>query len=352
MAKKTKINSWNDDCTVSIDPCKNPKLITGTRFAAVLGQNKWKTPFATWCEITRVYEEDFEETKYTAAGKAIEPLQAEYMRRQYGMSNIKSPTDIYGSDYFKTTRGNFFSDKSKVFGGMWDYILVNSDGSPAAVLEMKTTKRSEDWVDDIPEYYALQAALYAHLLGVEDIYMVCSVLEDKDYDNPCEFKCNAQNTFVRHFKLNDRYCFGTIIAAALNWYFDHVVSGISPRYDEKKDAEVLKQIRTMDIANVDELSEHLTRACKLSDEINSIKEGLLKEKEKELKICLDVIKEFSKKQINENVNAVSIQFGDKLFITSTYGRKIIDTDKMELDGIDVNSYASKESTYKISIKNK
>lgn len=31
---------------------KKFKKMTATRFAAVLGLNAWKTPFAVWCEMT------------------------------------------------------------------------------------------------------------------------------------------------------------------------------------------------------------------------------------------------------------------------------------------------------------
>jgi len=62
-----------------------------------------------------------------------------------------------------------FFPKEKVFGGMWDSLLVDEKGKPQTVLEFKTTKRSEDWAEDVPEYYALQAALYAYLLGVDDL---------------------------------------------------------------------------------------------------------------------------------------------------------------------------------------
>ena len=152
---------WNDDKTITITPPAKPKKITGTRFAAIMGLNKWTSPFNAWCAITRTYEEPFEDTIYTIAGKTIEPKQAEYMKTAYFMSNLITPTDVYGEDYFKKTWGDFFRD-TPIFGGMWDYLLVDKEGKPQTVLEMKTTKRSEDWVEDVPEYYALQAALYAY----------------------------------------------------------------------------------------------------------------------------------------------------------------------------------------------
>ena len=67
---------FNTDNTISLlPPPKRVRKLTGTRFASVLGLNRWNTPFQTWCEITGAYREPFEETIYTRAGKAIEPLQ-------------------------------------------------------------------------------------------------------------------------------------------------------------------------------------------------------------------------------------------------------------------------------------
>jgi hypothetical protein len=91
---------WNDDKTITISPPKKPKKITGTRFAAVQGLNKWNTEFKTWCEITKTYIEPFEDTIYTIAGKTIEPKQADYIEEKYFWEKLVRPADIYGEDYF------------------------------------------------------------------------------------------------------------------------------------------------------------------------------------------------------------------------------------------------------------
>ena len=173
---------WIEGNRIKVDPPKKTKKITGTRFATILGLNPWSTAFEMWCAITKTYEKPFEDTVYTLAGKAIEPKQAEYMRKSYGM-DIIAPTDKYGNDYFSKTYGDFYPE-NKHLGGMWDYLGIDENGEVDTVLEMKTTKRIEDWENDAPEYYALQAALYAYLLGVDNVIMVASFLEDKDYENP------------------------------------------------------------------------------------------------------------------------------------------------------------------------
>ena len=96
------------DKHIEVTPPKHPKKITGTRMAGIFGLNKWVTPFRMWCEITKTWEQPFVSTKYTEAGKVIEPKQAAYMVDAYGMTNLRTPTDIFGPDYFKTTYGDFF----------------------------------------------------------------------------------------------------------------------------------------------------------------------------------------------------------------------------------------------------
>lgn len=71
--------------------------------------NPWSTPFEIWCAITRTYEKPFEDTIYTMAGKVIEPKQAAYMKRAYARFNLKTPTDIFGKDYFKKNLRRFLS---------------------------------------------------------------------------------------------------------------------------------------------------------------------------------------------------------------------------------------------------
>ncbi|MFQ8652524.1 MAG: YqaJ-like viral recombinase, partial [Hominilimicola sp.] len=61
---------------------------------------------------------------------------------------------------FRKTWGDFFPDE-EALGGMWDFL------GDDFVVEVKTTKRVEDWkgVDgevEPPIYYKLQACLYAY----------------------------------------------------------------------------------------------------------------------------------------------------------------------------------------------
>lgn len=342
---------WLDGNKIQIIPPKRPKKLTGTRFATILGLNPWSTPFEIWCEVTRTYQKPFEDTIYTIAGKTIEPKQAEYMKQTYFMSNLVTPTDIWGKDYFRQTYGDFFRE-SPVLGGMWDYLLYGKDGKPTTVLEMKTSKRVEDWKDDIPEYYALQAALYAYLLGVDEVIMVASFLEPKDYDAPEKFVCSGENTITRPFKVSERYpdFEKKYVKPALKWWKDYVESGISPAFDERKDAEILKALRTNNLSPETDIAALVKEAEDLKDTMERIlaHEGI-PDMEKRYKVVTDMIKKAAIAQFRDGDKKVSIAGSAYNWEVSRTSTTKIDKDAMKADGI-LAKYTTTEDSYRISPK--
>ena len=339
---------WNEDNTITVAPPKNPKKCTGTRFAAIMGLNRWTTPFNAWCAITRTYEEPFEDTIYTIAGKTIEPKQAEYMQETYFWKKVVSPTEMYGPDYFRKMRGDFFPE-NKIFGGMWDYLFVDKNGNPDTVLEMKTTKRAEDWLDDIPEYYALQAALYAYLLGVDNVIMVCTVLEDQDYEHPDQFEVNDNNTFQRPFKVSERYPnMNKIVTKVEQWWQKHVEGGVSPKFDEKADAEILKVLRSNTLNPETVLAALVKEAEDLQDKLTEAAKAVEKD-EKRLATLKDLIKEAAKEKFREGDKKVVIPGYRYEFTTSLSVTMKFDEAAMKKDGV-LEKYKCKPSpTYKLTL---
>lgn len=336
------------DRHIEIDPPKRPKKITATRFAAIMGLNKWNSPFQTWCEITGAYRKPFEPTKYTEAGKIIEPKQAAFMRKTYAMTNLITPEDVYGADHFNKTRGDFFPDRP-VLGGMWDYLLVDDDGKVETVLEMKTTKRDEDWQDDIPEYYALQAALYAYLLGIEDVIMVMSVLRDPvDYENPDAFEPTIDNTIVRPFNLWERYprFEDDYVMPALSWWDQHVIKGISPDYDEAVDKEYLIALKTNSLAPDTDIKAILDEAEMLTQRISDAK-ATYAEDEKRLKKLTALIKEHAVKQFRDGDSRVELTGTHAVWRVSRSESVGVDKDALERDGL-LEKYQTVSESYRIT----
>lgn len=338
---------WLEGNRLQIDPPKRTKKITGTRFATILGLNPWSTAFEMWCAITKTFELPFEDTIYTVAGKTIEPKQAEYMKKSYGMDLI-TPTDRYGADYFNKTWGDFFPD-SKHLGGMWDFLGVDENGVVDTVLEMKTTKRIEDWQNDAPEYYALQAALYAYLLGVDNVVMVASFLEEKDYADPSKYVPNVKNTITVEFKVSERYPdFAEKVAQVEQWWADYVDTGISPVFDEKKDAEILKALRTHNLAPDTDIDALIAEAEGIKTEVDKATAAIA-DKEKRLKEINDIIKEHAMKQFRPGDKKVEVKGATYTWAISRSETTTIDKKALEADGL-LDKYQKKTEQFRMTVK--
>lgn len=338
---------WLEGNRLQIDPPKRTKKITGTRFATILGLNPWSTAFEMWCAITKTFELPFEDTIYTVAGKTIEPKQAEYMKKSYGMDLI-TPTDRYGADYFNKTWGDFFPD-SKHLGGMWDFLGVDENGVVDTVLEMKTTKRIEDWQNDAPEYYALQAALYAYLLGVDNVVMVASFLEEKDYADPSKYVPNVKNTITVEFKVSERYPdFAEKVAQVEQWWADYVDTGISPVFDEKKDAGILKALRTHNLAPDTDIDALIAEAEGLKTEVDKATAAIA-DKEKRLKEINDIIKEHAMKQFRPGDKKVEVKGATYTWAISRSETTTIDKKALEADGL-LDKYQKKTEQFRMTVK--
>ena len=322
------------DGRIKVDPPKRPKKLTATRFASILGYNKWSTPFSAWCEMTRTYEEPFEDSIYTIAGKVIEPKICDYLRSRYFM-DIKSPTDVYGPDYFRKTWGDFFPNVEGL-GGMWDFL------GDDFVVEVKTTKRVEDWkgVDgkvEPPIYYKLQASLYAYLLGFDNVVMTCSFLTDKDYEDPDAFVPSVDNTVVVEFKVSEAYPTfkESYIDPAMKFWRENVLTGISPEYDEKKDAEILKVLRkNVTEAEDADIAKLMTEGDKLRASIDKA-EAKISEKKKRLKKIEDTVKKSMIGQFRDGDKKVEIGTKKYTWTLTKSERSAIDTTTLKKELPDV-----------------
>jgi DNA gyrase/topoisomerase IV subunit A len=217
---------------------------------------------------------------------------------------------------------------------------------------MKTTKRAEDWQNDIPEYYALQAALYAYLLNVDNVIMVASFLDDKDYKDPSQFTPNVNNTITVEFKVSERYPdFAEKVLMVEKWWRDHVETGISPVYDEKKDAEILKTLRTNSLSPDTDIEILINEAEGLKREIDTVSASL-KERENRLKKINDIIKEFAMKQFREGDKKVEIKGSNYVWSLARTDKIVTEYDDEALiaDGLfDKYATTTTDTSYRMTV---
>ncbi len=352
-----KAVKWNGS-TISVEPPKKPKKITGTHFPTVIGSNPFSTDFEVWCRCTRTYEIPFEGNKYTNAGQIIEPKVFDFLRTSMGFGDrVVTPEDVYGKDHFKKTWGDFYPNVG-IFGGMWDALIKDENGNIEYVVEIKTVQvdgRSgslEDrWKDgEAPHYQALQASLYAHLLGVDKVMMVAVALEDKkgDYEHPEQVTPSYANgnVYIDEFKVSERYPnFDMYIEKATAWWNAYVLTGISPEYDEKKDSEILKALRTNSVDTTD-LSYLFDTAEKLKDEIEEVT-STIATKEKELKVILEQIKKLALVQFREGDIKVSMKGNKYEWVLSKTTSTEIDKSSLEADGL-LQKYTKSKTNYRLT----
>lgn len=344
---------------ISVEPIAKNKKITGTHFPTVLGVNPFSSPFEVWCRCTRTYEIPFEGNKYTNAGQIIEPKVFDFLRKSMGFGDrVITPEDVYGKDHFKKTWGDFYPNTA-IFGGMWDALIVGDDRKVECVVEIKTVQvdgRSgslEDrWKDgEAPHYQALQAALYAHLLGVDKVLMVAVALEDKkgDYEHPEQVipSYANENVYTDEFRVSERYPnFDLYIEQATAWWNAHVLTGVSPDFDEKKDAEILKALRTNSINPESDISAIVAEAEQLTAEIDEVT-ATVAEKEKRLKVLTEQIKKYALEQFRDGDTKVSIPGQRFEFVLSKSNTTELDKDALKADGL-WEKYNKPKTNYRLT----
>jgi hypothetical protein len=177
--------------------------------------------------------------------------------------------------------------------------------------------------------------------------MTCSFLEDKDYANPEAFVPNVDNTVVIEFKVSEAFPTfkESYIDPALKFWRDHVLTGISPEFDEKKDAEILKVLRKNTVEPTDaEISKLIAEADKLQATIDKAEEKIA-EKKKRLKEIDDQVKKYMSTQFRDGDKKVEIA-GKKYTWTLTKSeRNSLDQKALKADLPDVfKKYNAKSET--------
>ena len=352
---------WLESQQIRVPRPQKPKKITGTHFPEILGVHPYTSEFEAWCRCTRTYEIPFTGNKFTHAGEIIEPKVFDFLRRSMGFgSDLVTPKDMYGPDPFKSTYGDFFHD-SKIFGGMWDALVVDKDRKPRTVVEVKTVQidgRSgnleERWKNGkAPDYQALQASLYAYLLEIPDVMMVCVTLKDSrgDYEHPEDVVPSFanENVYIDSFNVYERYPdFADYIKSAMKWWIYYVKTGISPQYDEKRDAEILAALRTNFLSPQTDIQSLLFEAETLKNKLNTAYAAVA-EDEKRYKVVTDLLRDYAVSQFREHDKSVVLNGPAYQWTLSRTESAKINEDALKQDGL-FDKYSIPTTSYRFTTK--
>ena len=195
---------------------------------------------------------------------------------------------------------------------------------------------------------AHKLGLYSLKSELEDIAL--KYLEPKDYDDPEKFVCSGENTITRPFKVSERYpdFEKKYVKPALKWWKDFVESGISPVFDERKDAEILKALRTNNLSPETDMAALVKEAEDLKAKLDAHAAEVV-EDEKRYKVLTDMIKKAAIAQFRDGDKKVSIAGSAYNWEVSRTSTTKIDKDAMKADGI-LAKYTTTEDSYRISPK--
>ena len=205
------------------------KKIGGSSIGDVLMVDQWKSQFAAFCRLSWIGVPVLDR-KYVDAGIAIEPKVVKAIESKTG-KKVKTwdPVKLQ-FDYFK--------DKDDVVGGLPDGFIEGDN----LVIEIKTTgaKNLEKWKKwGIPVAYHKQSQLYSYLMNANRYSIVATFLEEEDYLKPEDYP--IEKRIVKNWVFDvDRTKAKDDIDKVKEWYYKVTSTGISPKYDAKKDAELLE----------------------------------------------------------------------------------------------------------------
>lgn len=205
------------------------KKIGGSSVGDVLETDSFKSQFAAfarmaWCGLPIL------DTKYVDAGIIIEPMVINVLKEATKKEIETFNPDDYNYDYFE--------GKDDIIGGIPDGYIP----SDKIILEIKTTseKNYQNWITfGVPSGYLKQAQIYCYLMGVEEYWIVATFLHDEDYVNPNNYPIRERRIKNFRFKINKSQVQDDINIIK-SWYEKHTRTGISPKWDLKKDNDLLE----------------------------------------------------------------------------------------------------------------
>jgi len=192
-----------------------------TDVAALFGLSPFNTYAEKWLEKRDCVETSFKGNDRTEAGQILEPAIAQLIAKREGWT-VKPFKDYMSIDGLR-------------LGSSFDYVVLNEDGTPRAILEIKNVdaKNYKDWHNEDGELEAkkhIELQLQTQMLvsGIHEAYI--GVL------------FGGNNPKVLHRKYDP--AIGEVILNAVNEFWRKVDENEQPQFDysNPKDQEVIKKL--------------------------------------------------------------------------------------------------------------
>ena len=141
------------------------------------------------------------------------------------------------------------------------------------------------------------------------------------------------------------------MAQVEKWWAEHVDTGISPVFDEKKDAEILAALRTNTLAPETDIEVLIAEAEGLKSDIDAVS-ATIADKEKRLKKINEIIKEHATKQFRDGDKKVEVKGSKYTWSLARTTKDVtkINEEALKADGIfDKYSTTTQETSYRMTV---
>ncbi len=178
--------------------------------SAILGLNPYRTPLDVYKDKKDKTNEP--ENYRMAKGKAVEPVIAEWYRNHVGGKWV-----TFGQDTDRELE--IFHPVHPFLGGHPDGVIKLPNGEMRMV-EIKDSKRPQDWYEGVPEMHQAQAEYYLSLLRENGHNVSCVVDFIADVGSEKEPRVVSMSFQVGHMKC--------ILDEFYAWWTEHIINDIEP----------------------------------------------------------------------------------------------------------------------------
>lgn len=146
--------------------------IGGSEAAAILGLNKYATPYTVWLEKTnRAEPDDLSDNQKVYWGTVLEPVVADEFARRHPEFKVHAPGAMYQSveyPWMLASVDRVIYEEDELARSKHGKVYV-----PKGILEIKTCgeRAKVDWEDGVPDYYLAQVNHYLSVTGYEYAYV-------------------------------------------------------------------------------------------------------------------------------------------------------------------------------------
>ena len=321
--------------------------VTGTSVAGILGCSPFTTPFQVACALLGLGREDISKKPEVLVGQALEAEIIKYAGEKYGQYGLFMSAD----EVYEKREGDHDAWESdfndNVFAGHVDGIVMRDDAN--YILEVKTSRNYDSWVNGVPEYYYWQVALYNEFITKQDkAYVVLGMTSEATMKDVNSWVANEKT--VGMFEMDiDRAEVQEKMEYIRQWYNEYIVNGVTPEHDptNPKDVALYDHLVniTQDVGDIADLIDQLAQVDGRILEFEAEQKSLYEFRDS----LKDRIKEY---QTVHRISEIESTSGDYISQMTERPYTKWNEAQMKKDGIDVDKYKTVTMSKYVSIRKK